>query len=538
MNTTVKASLAVSTFDPDKIVGRFSRLPRGFSMEGMIQISKTEFEVEDLNRFQFICDTLGNYAEIDRPFPSILDFVKRRNQRTEVPNADKVNWSTLVDGTPMRHQIEAVERVVHEFDGRGFLALDMGLGKGLIACMCLKHYYGESNSALIVCPGSKRREWKDELKRWVNLESEIVKKGSDEISKRKITIASFDLAKVHEEIVSTTWRIVIVDESQKLKGSTSLRSNVLVPLIQKARCALLLSGTPQESRPSELYNQLACLHPGVFGTREEFTSRYCDGHYNQWGKWEEKGAKNVDELHLLLSKTMIRLLKSQVLTELPPKTHEDVRFDLDPETVKEFDRGKEKMKELKTQRDSSKDPLEKERLNRRRDAEGMALWRKSGTAKLGKCLEWFLKKVRERPQDKFVAFCWHETIVENISNVLLMEEIEHVVVTGKTSLEKRHNAFKSISDPEISTRVAVLTMGTCAEGVTLSPGASIAVFFELTHVPASMYQAEDRMYRMNTVKPVEVYWLIGNDTYDDTMLSMLRGKTLINERVLDGSKRR
>lgn len=45
-------------------------------------------------------------------------------------------------------------------------------------------------------------------------------------------------------------------------------------------------------------------------------------------QWDCRGASNLDELHQLLSNVMIRRLKNEVLTQLPPKIRQYIPFDL------------------------------------------------------------------------------------------------------------------------------------------------------------------------------------------------------------------
>jgi hypothetical protein len=77
-----------------------------------------------------------------------------------------------------------------------------------------------------------------------------------------------------------------------LHGSTSLdnactgphillqakRTKAALPLLQGARRAVLLSGTPALSRPAELLTQLQALMPAARLTRREYEDRYCDMH--------------------------------------------------------------------------------------------------------------------------------------------------------------------------------------------------------------------------------------------------------------------
>ncbi len=52
----------------------------------------------------------------------------------------------------------------------------------------------------------------------------------------------------------------------------------------------------------------------------DFATRYCDAKKERWG-WNFSGSANMNELSLVLKELlMIRRLKSDVLSQLPPKT--------------------------------------------------------------------------------------------------------------------------------------------------------------------------------------------------------------------------
>lgn len=51
-------------------------------------------------------------------------------------------------------------------------------------------------------------------------------------------------------------------------------------------------------------------------------------------QWDCRGASNLKELHQLLREIMIRRLKNDVLTQLPPKVRQRIPFDLPQATAK------------------------------------------------------------------------------------------------------------------------------------------------------------------------------------------------------------
>ena len=86
-------------------------------------------------------------------------------------------------------------------------------------------------------------------------------------------------------------------------------------MLHRAPHALLMSGTPQLSRPEELYTQLHAVAPGRFGTYRGFTARHCGGEQGRFG-WECRGATNIEELRDKMAPYVIRELKEVVLADL------------------------------------------------------------------------------------------------------------------------------------------------------------------------------------------------------------------------------
>lgn len=52
------------------------------------------------------------------------------------------------------------------------------------------------------------------------------------------------------------FQVVIVDESHYMKSRNAARSRILLPVVQKAKRAILLTGTPALGRPEEVLKSL------------------------------------------------------------------------------------------------------------------------------------------------------------------------------------------------------------------------------------------------------------------------------------------
>lgn len=126
----------------------------------------------------------------------------------------------------------------------------------------------------------------------------VISNGKDELD-AKVNVISYDLIP-KMGIKPGRFAVIIADESHYLKNPEATRTKAIIPLLQSARRAILLSGTPALSRPIELYPQLVALNSSIFPSMAKFAMRYCNAFKNQFG-WDYTGNSNLKELHTILS---------------------------------------------------------------------------------------------------------------------------------------------------------------------------------------------------------------------------------------------
>jgi len=106
----------------------------------------------------------------------------------------------------------------------------------------------------------------------------------------------------------------------------------------------------------------------------------------------------------------------------------------------------------------------------------------------------------------------------------------------------RATGGKKASKPEESkaqfqtdeaTRVAVLSITACGQGLTLT-AAHTVVFAELYWVPGQMIQAEDRVHRIGQQNHVDVHYCIAQGSLDNIIFNSLNRKSQDTTAVLDG----
>lgn len=126
-----------------------------------------------------------------------------------------------------------------------------------------------------------------------------------------VVVTSYEgLLKEKGKLGKNDWRYLIIDEAHRIKNENSSLS--LAARTMKTQFRLLITGTPLQNNLRELWALLNFLMPEIFGDAELF---------DQWFSLaDENGKENViKRLHTVLRPFMLRRVKRDVATTLPPK---------------------------------------------------------------------------------------------------------------------------------------------------------------------------------------------------------------------------
>lgn len=411
-------------------------------------------------------------------------------------------------------------------NGRCLIGDDMGLGK-TVQAIAVAAYFRADWPLLIFCPASMRVSWAEQLQRWLpDLTQDdigIVWSASSPINRSKVVIVSYDVVsrmqkQLLEQDKKRPFHFMIADESHMLKNATSQRARAIVPMLSRARHAILLSGTAALSRPHELFTQLRVLDSRIFGSHHDFGVRYCEAYAGQFG-WNYDGASHLAELNALLRATvMIRRLKSEVLSQLPEKTRRKALLHI---PTKQFSVLKAVSSRLKTSRD-------------RAEQRGLLLemYADVGRAKLPSAIEY----VREMLESdtKLLVFAHHKDVLDGFEGFLLKQNVGCIRIDGSTDQAKRAGLVEAFQSDTSDCRVALLSITAAGTGLTLTAARSV-VFAELHWVPGQLRQCEDRAHRIGQTEPVDVRYLVAKDTMDEQMWHRLQQKLDVVGTALDGA---
>jgi SNF2 family DNA or RNA helicase len=218
------------------------------------------------------------------------------------------------------YQLRTVRRVLGEFRGRALLADEVGLGKTVEACLCLKEYLlrGLVSRVLVLVPPALRAQWRDELAHKFGIEAQLIegeaaREDPSLWARGGVLLASLGLARLEPHathIARNQFDLLIVDEAHRLKNRRS-RSWQLVDRL-RARFLLLLSATPVENDLVEIHNVLSLLKPGLFSTEAAFKKAFL-------ASGKSRAVKDPVRLRSLLREVMIRNTRALAEAKLPPR---------------------------------------------------------------------------------------------------------------------------------------------------------------------------------------------------------------------------
>jgi SWI/SNF-related matrix-associated actin-dependent regulator of chromatin subfamily A-like protein 1 len=441
---------------------------------------------------------------------------------------------------------------------------EMGLGKTIQAIGVI-NADSSIRSVLIICPASLRLNWKRELVKWlmVMFSIEVLddKHPTPCSEPADIVIANYDRARkpdVHALLMARRWDLIVCDEAHRLKNPKAQQTKAIlgVPfdkkknapaipgLVSRANRKLFLTGTPVLNRPIELFPLLSAIAPADFGNFFAFAKRYCNAREVWHGNdshWDFSGSSHLEELQeKLRASCMIRRLKADVLTELPPKRRQIV-------TLPAGKAGKVVAKELDAYDDIAGELEVEAEVLRAGDDEDAYQVAAGKLAKVKKIAFDEISDMRHKiALMKVPAVIEHvEDALESTAKIILFAHHRDVIaqlvahfgdacvsIVGDTSSDDRQLAVDRFqTDPAV--RLFVGSIGACREGLTLT-AATTVIFAELDWVPANVSQAEDRAHRIGQTGNVLVQHLVLDGSLDARMVATIIAKQGIADAALDG----
>lgn len=398
-----------------------------------------------------------------------------------------------------------------------FAGMGSGKTRSLLECMSLLQDMNEIKRTLLIAPLLVGHQvWPQEIKTWgYDFKHQFVNGGTPRLNGHNLTICSPD--SIHHVLtVGAQFDLLIIDESDRFKNWTALRTRNLRKLLPLVSKRIIATGTPMPNGIQDFMPQIYCLDNGLALGHNITAFR---NKYMMKGGWqgrqfiERKGAER-DVLEAM-APLVLRIPPSEYDHKMPPLKVTDIGI---PMSAKAMVAQRTLKKQLLIQ-------LAEDRLLIAQNAASAYM------------------KLRQLASN----FVYHEKEVESFGDEKVKALAELVEQMGNEQVVIFYN-FKEdktrISQQFGLARVADLgTKGeldkwmagkkqilTCQEmsgshGLNLQKNARYIVFYNISDSAGRHEQAMARVYRPGgLLGPVFCYRLVSDESIDRVMLDRVLGK--------------
>ena len=468
-------------------------------------------------------------------------------------NDDKRSLLELKDDSlsfklkPYPHQIEAINYGINH--KKWLLLYDMGLGKSMSIIHIARYLkkYKKLKHCLIICGiNTLKANWKKEIKLHSDETYRVV--GENINSKGNITYATIserasEIRKGIEEFFIITnieslrskevvdainsrddIGMIAVDEIHKIANKNSQQADGLLKI--KADYKIGATGTLITNSPLSSYTALKWLEVDK-SNLTTFKREYCV--FGGFGGHEIIGYKNLDLLKNEIDEYSLRKTKEEVLKDLPKKTVIDEYITLDEEHKKFYNKIKNAVKDEALKVNLSKNNILSltTRLRQATVCPSILTEEYIKSSKLERAVDLVHQILSEG--NKVVIFSTYKEPVYQLKEML--KEFKCLVGTGDMKDEdvsRNIDLFQTDNDYKIF----IGTTSKCGTGITLN-AASYMIMLDTPFTAAATAQAEDRIYRIGTIKPVFIYHLICENTIDERVAKIIAKKEAFSDYIID-----
>jgi hypothetical protein len=448
-------------------------------------------------------------------------------------DADMVQRFT---GKLREYQAEGV-KWMREFTDSGFnviLADEMGLGKTVQTLALLaSRKHPDDPPALIICPASLLENWRRECCRFIPSFKVIALSGGNRsahwtnAADYDLLICSYAVARRDAlDIKRTELSYLILDEAQHIKNPETVNAQSCKNI--QAEHRLVLTGTPLENSPDDLWSIFDFLQPGMLGTFSSFKKYY-------HGIGAAKELQN--DLSERVAPFIKRRTKRDVCRELPEKIEQTLYCEMPPEQRSLYEKIlKESKKQLAQLQKAGRKRANFEILTtlmrlrqvcchpalvpdcQKKDMEA---------GKLELLKELILENIDSN--QKMLVFSQFTSLLAIVREWLDSENIAYEYLDGST--RKRQDRVDNFNNSE-HIPVFLLSLKAGGTGLNLT-SASTVIIYDPWWNPAVESQATDRTHRIGQTQIVSSFKLVAKDSIEEKILNLQAEKQEIFDSLIE-----
>ena len=415
------------------------------------------------------------------------------------------------------------------------LADEMGLGKTVQTIALLASDPGKTMPALVVCPTSLLENWVREMEKFAPSLKVLAITGHDRGKLwenalfHDVCVCSYALIKRDaEQVRKLHFKYLILDEAQHIKNPSTGNSQICKSI--EADHKLVLTGTPLENSPEDLWSIFEFLHPGLLGSQTAFRRNYI-----QAGSTSE----SLAELSLRIAPFILRRRKNEVYAEIPPKTEQLLYCEMDEAQRQLYDRflteSREQFARIKNGDVSvSRFDILTSLLRMRQVCCDPALLPEKGNGPLRSAKTELLKELLLETLDsghKVLLFSQFTSLLTIVRSWLDSEGIRYEYLDGSTrDRMERVDSFNHT--PEIPLFLLSLKAGGLGLNLT---AADTVILYDPWWNPAAEAQAADRTHRIGQTKSVNIIKLLVKHSVEEKVLELQHRKADLFNHLVEAS---
>ncbi|QLG70635.1 hypothetical protein HG535_0A05760 [Zygotorulaspora mrakii] len=535
------------------------------------------------------------------------DFIQ---QMMDPSKAKPFKLPVAIKATLRKYQQDGINWLVflNKYHLHGILCDDMGLGKTLqTICIIASDQYLRSEDykktksvetrplpSLIICPPSLTGHWENEFEVYASFLDVVVYAGGpstriplrEKLAGADIIVTSYDVARNDLEIFKQyDYNYCVLDEGHIIKNAQSKLAKAVKQI--NANHRLILTGTPIQNNVVELWSLFDFLMPGFLGTEKMFQERFAkpiaaSRNSKTSSREQEAGVLALEALHKQVLPFMLRRLKEDVLSDLPPKIIQDYfceLSDLQKQLYKDFSKKQKNVVEKDI--DSTSDLDSKQHIFQalqymRKLCNHPALVLSPDHPQLKQVQE-YLKQTHlnlhdivnapkllalknllfecgigerdmERKQSanqfpssenvisqhRALIFCQLKDMLDMVETDLFkkyMPSVTYMRLDGSVEPRDRQNVVKKFNeDPSIDCLLLTTKVGGLGLNLT---GADTVIFIEHDWNPMNDLQAMDRAHRLGQKRVVNVYRIVTKGTLEEKIMGLQKFKMNIASTVVN-----
>ena len=424
--------------------------------------------------------------------------------------------------------------------GRCLIGDDMGLGKtvqALAAAELMAELFG-IRKVLIVSPTSLKYQWKDEIGRFTERESEVIE-GLNHHRRALYENGAFyklvNYELVHRDLERIQgWGpdLIILDEAQRIKNWQTRTARTVKQL--DSTFAIVLTGTPIENRIEELHSLMEFVDRHHLGP----LYRFVHDHRITDDGGKVVGYRNLSDVRSSLQGVMIRRKKGEVLKQLPGRIDKNFFVPMTNEQWEIHNEHYDIVVKLvaKWRRYRFLCEADQRRLNialnymRMVSDNTYLVDKKTVSGPKIEELEIILRELILEGGQKVVIFSQWLRMTELVERVLERNGIAYVHLNGSVPSRERKELMKRFrEEPD-----CMVFLSTDAGGVGLNlQSGSVVINMDIPWNPAVLEQRIGRVHRLGQKKGVNVINFISRGSIEERILDLLKFKKSLFSGALD-----